>query len=1086
MLISLLIFVLFLFAPADAALRRGQAECPKSGHATCSDGLDNDYDGTVDESAPAIYAWQVRGTNGYAAEFENGVYSDKFSTDTDSGASGGSFLVLDADAPAGYGEVALCGNFTNATYNLWVRAQCPINSIANNRRENIIWVMTSSSEGVTAATRVPLKCGSSSFDFTKDSGGMYTPVGQNVDGISLIPNVSPAPFALNGEQCLFFHSQQNIKLDTAFLNTSSTATPLTPKNEYTILEQNATNNTITIGGGCGEPAWAAANVLPMDGFNSSNNSINWRALHDATNGKFRFCGTAISDSELSAAVTTEDNNSIFGDDEIELMFCSDQPTSSRDTCWKFIVNLQGALWDGNWVSDSLSSTVDLANRDCAVVLDGDLNDGADDVGYSIECEFDMPFSPSTPLTVSGNVFSFDDDPNGTDGEIHGMSEAAGQQNVLAAWGLLTFSDTSLADLGGGGDETAPVLGTPVVSNLTQTGATLTATVNESSQCHLDYDTDAGSEPYASSTPDVASSGGVATVSISGLSADTEYFFRITCTDGSGNPGYTAEPDSFTTLVAVGGSTFVVDAGGGEDYTTIQACVTANAGPNVTCAVNPGTYTEVVNITTGGTAAGGYFIIQNNQATRPVIDGTNDPPAGAERGQIDIRGDADYVKIIGMEITNYRSQGITLRQSNSDHIQILNNYIHDNIQNTNTRNAIKVHGSWPNESGGARQVRDVLIDGNFIEAITSGPNGSTFNEAISVVADVSRFKITNNTLIDNAHIGIYLAGGFAGGAAPCSGTEVCDEHPTDGYIAFNHIAGNGWQATRPAGSTYDEVGLDIVWEYNTILSSQRGSVLANNENTVPVPDHAIYRYNVIYNSNQNAIIGVSSSDVDISADSVRIAHNTSVITYHWPFGAHSYSMFKITDLGFKNNISYEGSTEGNPTRHVGGTSGISAVTASSWDCNLYNKNLGSAGWFMNGTFYATFAAWQSGTGFDTNGVLGDPLFTNLGIQDFSLQSGSPARDAGCDLTTTTTTGSGTTVPVGDVHWFSDGFGNGTTQVSRPGDLVQVGSNPVVRITSIDYDNSTITVDQSISWSNGDGVNYPFVGSAPDIGAFEFGQ
>jgi hypothetical protein len=54
----------------------------------------------------------------------------------------------------------------------------------------------------------------------------------------------------------------------------------------------------------------------------------------------------------------------------------------------------------------------------------------------------------------------------------------------------------------------------------------------------------------------------------------------------------------------------------------------------------------------------------------------------------------------------------------------------------------------------------------------------------------------------------------------------------------------------------------------------------------------------------------------------------------------------------------------------------------------------------------------------------------------------------------------------------------------GDLIQLeGETQKVRITYVDYDNNTITVDSNISWNQGQGVSLAYEGSAPDIGAYE---
>ncbi|MGB3480210.1 MAG: T9SS type A sorting domain-containing protein [bacterium] len=111
---------------------------------------------------------------------------------------------------------------------------------------------------------------------------------------------------------------------------------------------------------------------------------------------------------------------------------------------------------------------------------------------------------------------------------------------------------------------------------------------------------------------------------------------------------------------------------------------------------------------------------------------------------------------------------------------------------------------------------------------------------------------------------------------------------------------------------------------------------------------------------------------------------------------------------------------------------------------------------------------------------DPYF----IPDFSramvcqLQVSSPCIDTGACLTTTVGSGSGSEIAVEDAGYFTDGYGIGE------GDLIRVGANESLRIVEIDYDNNIITVDQSISWSNNDGVSLPYYGSVPDMGAYEY--
>lgn len=118
---------------------------------------------------------------------------------------------------------------------------------------------------------------------------------------------------------------------------------------------------------------------------------------------------------------------------------------------------------------------------------------------------------------------------------------------------------------------------------------------------------------------------------------------------------------------------------------------------------------------------------------------------------------------------------------------------------------------------------------------------------------------------------------------------------------------------------------------------------------------------------------------------------------------------------------------------------------------------------------------------------DPLFTDVataytattaGKPDLTLQAGSPCVNAGGFLTTiTSASSSGTSFTVADPWFFQSGLGG------IAGDLVQLqGQSTTARITGIS--GSTITVDASVTWTNGQGIALPYSGSSPDIGAYEY--
>ncbi|OHB62926.1 MAG: hypothetical protein A2Y76_11610 [Planctomycetes bacterium RBG_13_60_9] len=138
---------------------------------------------------------------------------------------------------------------------------------------------------------------------------------------------------------------------------------------------------------------------------------------------------------------------------------------------------------------------------------------------------------------------------------------------------------------------------------------------------------------------------------------------------------------------------------------------------------------------------------------------------------------------------------------------------------------------------------------------------------------------------------------------------------------------------------------------------------------------------------------------------------------------------------------------------------------------------------------TLSSLSGAQGCDVHSLETPPLFVNVPRDltgshenfDFNLQPGSVAIDAGLFLTQTTSSGQGTTIPVKDAGYFSDGYG------VADGDVIQLaGQTSTARIVSVNYSLNTLTVDTTLSWNAGQGVSLPYHGATPDIGAREYGQ
>ena len=99
----------------------------------------------------------------------------------------------------------------------------------------------------------------------------------------------------------------------------------------------------------------------------------------------------------------------------------------------------------------------------------------------------------------------------------------------------------------------------------------------------------------------------------------------------------------------------------------------------------------------------------------------------------------------------------------------------------------------------------------------------------------------------------------------------------------------------------------------------------------------------------------------------------------------------------------------------------------------------------------------------------PCSVNNGA--FTLKSTSPCIDAGAFLfKITSETGSGTTFQVTGTFMFEKGK-RLKTESKQVGVVVDINGN-------------SVTVDQPISWTKGEGVHRMYYGEAPDIGACEY--
>ncbi|MCK4634447.1 MAG: right-handed parallel beta-helix repeat-containing protein [Candidatus Aenigmarchaeota archaeon] len=307
-----------------------------------------------------------------------------------------------------------------------------------------------------------------------------------------------------------------------------------------------------------------------------------------------------------------------------------------------------------------------------------------------------------------------------------------------------------------------------------------------------------------------------------------------------------------------------------------------------------------------------------------------------------------------------------------------------------------------------------------------------------------FLIENCTIWDTWEEVIDIVGGYG-----CDNVLIRDCNLSD---AGNLVTGHG-QANvmidncyihHMPGNAHTFTRAYNIRMRNSVIYSWGNNGIAKNENQYP-PDESIGMY--YYHNN---II------TDGDPDHIQINNKN------------------ISGLIFKNNI-FHSTNDSSPNTFV---HYISPANLSNTNSN-FSYNIWWRGDGLNGNHWDgyNFTEWLSQPEV-TGDMRTDPKMVDPANENFTLQSDSPAIDSGDWLTETVGSGSGTNITVEDAAYFHDGFG------LTNGDLIKVGLNSVVMVTDINYTTDNITVNQSISWSNGDPVGLVYSGIAPDIGAYEY--
>ena len=274
-------------------------------------------------------------------------------------------------------------------------------------------------------------------------------------------------------------------------------------------------------------------------------------------------------------------------------------------------------------------------------LNGAINPNGGDVS---ECRFEYGTTTSygstascTPSPGSGNS------PVAVSASVGGLSANTPYHfRIVAtnAGGTTKGSDEALTTL-----PNPPTVETKAASALTQTTATLNATVNpnggEVSECKLEYGTTAAYGSSANCTPSAGSGTSPVSVSaaITGLTANSTYHFRISATNGGGtskgsDEKLTTLPNAPTVVTGVASSptqtTATVNAtvnpnGGEVGECKLEYGTTTAYGSSAPCASSPGAGISAVAVSASITG------LSPNTAYHFRISATN--AGGTSRGEV---------------------------------------------------------------------------------------------------------------------------------------------------------------------------------------------------------------------------------------------------------------------------------------------------------------------------------------------------------------------------------------------------------------------------------------------------------------------
>ncbi len=570
--------------------------------------------------------------------------------------------------------------------------------------------------------------------------------------------------------------------------------------------------------------------------------------------------------------------------------------------------------------------------------------------------------------------------------------------------------------------------------------------------------------------------------------------------------------SFTLIGVAPGSveaaTYYIDGSNGNDSangsqtspwrTLNKANRSAKAGDSI--IIKAGTYSGQINPQNSGNN-GNPITFTNNGSDEVLIAGsgsatpvilaknyiavkglqikTANPPSGQHTNNVLIYGDYNSItdcQIVGdNDVISEHSSG--RRETGIFVAGGMHNRIENNIIKNMSYNGIKL------ERANRSIVRNNEVVDNYMNSVSLVTNDKDF----------SGILIENNQLGRNAvSDGIQFNPNF-------DSSDYSNEKPNQGVIIRgNTIFDSAENGIDLKGTAHILIEDNIIFggignnDGNADNNPDRmGGLGGITKGTVPATEDIIIRRNILYDNlsaiqlfdgwkvYNNTILG---NNRDFTGS------NSTFTTKVYPQFVGIMARWGVSRVAVKNNII---------AGHNSGEICIATTDVQAEiDNNLYYNDSqtylvdfkSKGNWSKQNlqSWQKTLGGRNNIVGNDQNSIVAPPNFssnmtlkpTGLKTKDeFSLNSNSAAVDKGGPLTITTNSGSGNIIYVKDAGYFCDGFN------AVDGDMIKVGSNNAVKITSVDYGQNMIVVDGKLTWNKGDTISLNYNGKNPDIGALE---